>query len=691
MTTYKENQKHEHGEIIIEEIIEFFGIAQDAESENRALGLADLKFVSGEQWPPELVNSRQLESRPCLTINKLDAFCRTVENQQRQQRPRMKVHPTNGTATKKIADVINGLCRHIEVNSSADTAYDTAFSSALRVGWGYIRITTDYVKEDSFDQDIYINAVDNPFSIYFDPDSVLADGSDGRKCLVTTMMPKDVFRSKYPKADDGSSFNLRGAGDNMTQWIGKEDIRIAEYYYIEDKPAKLVILSDKSTFYKDELPDEKILAIRGLEIVDERDSYKRVVRWCKVTALEVLEEGVWNGRYIPIVPVYGNIVYIDGKRKLFGMVRYAKDPQRMVNYWETAATEAIALAPKAKWIMAEGQDEGHENEWARANISATPYLRYAQTDSDGQPAPAPQRLQPEPPPVGIMEALQTATGNMREVLGIVDPATRDIGNMSGKALNAERMQSDQSTFHYYDNLQRSIQHVGRIILDLIPKIYDTERVTRIITDEGIPDVITLNGKQTTAEGEVLENNMSVGEYDVVMDTGPGYNSKRMEALDAMSPMMQNPEIMKVIGDLYFRNSDFPGAEVIADRLASVNPLANIDEKSDVPPQAQMQIKQMQQQLQQAQQQMQAMEQELKTREGIERMKQDAETQREHMRTTVKAHDTEEKVKAQKFDTQSRVHGQMAVEEIKAHLALLLAKMDGAEEREADEQAIDRAI
>lgn len=672
---------------IIDDAMQFLKLSSDAESYNRAEALEDLKFVAGDQWPAELQNSRQLEARPCLTINKLDGYCRQVSNQQRQQRPRIMVHPTNGIATKKISDVLSGMCRHIEVNSNADAAYDTAFDLAVKMGWGYWRIVTDYVRENSFDQEIYINPIENAFTVYFDPNSVLPDGSDAEKCLVTEVMPKSTFRKLYPGKDDGSNFSPRGTGDDMAMWVTKEDIRIAEYFYVTKKSATLYMLSDKSSVWEDELPSEEILKQSGLFVVDKRKSFKRVVNWCKLTAMDVLEEREWPGRWIPIVPVYGNIVVIGDKRKKFGMVRFGKDPQRMVNYWETAATETIAMAPKAKWLIAEGQDEGHENEWARANISAMPILRYKPTDINGQPAPPPSRLQPEPPPVGILQALQISTQNMREVLGISDPAQRITGNVSGKALVSEKQQSDNATFHYYDNLTRSIQHTGRIILDLIPKIYDAERVTRIIGDDGQPDLITINKRTTTAEGEILDNNVTVGEYDVIMDTGPGYNSKRQEAVDAMAPLMQNEEIMKVIGDLFFRNSDFPGSEVIADRLAAMNPLAQIDDKSPIPPQIQMKLKQDQQVIQQLQQQLQAAMQEIKLKHGLEAMKQAGETQREHMRVTVKAHDTEtwaaENIRQQqmgdetkRFDTETRAHTAMTVEEIKGHIALLLKRMDG---------------
>jgi hypothetical protein len=228
---------------------------------------------------------------------------------------------------------------------------------------------------------------------------------------------------------------------------------------------------------------------------------------------------------------------VDDKRKKYGLVRMAKDPQRMYNYWRTALTESVALAPKAKWLLAEGQDEGHENEWAQANIKATPVLRYKQKDIEGQPAPVPARLQPEPPPAGIVEATNSINQDLQTVVGIFDPNQMMQGNMSGKAIRGQQMQIDLSNFHYYDNLTRSLKQTGRIILDLIPRIYDKERVMRIIGQDSRPEMVTINQRTVDEMGaEKILNDVTVGEYDVYMDTGPGYQSKRQEAVEAMIPL-----------------------------------------------------------------------------------------------------------------------------------------------------------
>ena len=670
----------------IGDAMQFLRMANEAEGTNRSEGLEDLKFAAGDQWPVEIQNSRNLEARPCLTINKVDAYCRSIVNNIRQQRPRIKVHGMNTQSDAKTAQIIEGITRHIEVNSDADQAYDNAVDFAVRMGWGYWRVTTDYVRDDSFDQEIFIEQIANPFTVYFDPNSILPDGSDAEKVLITEVISKEAFRKMYPDADD-TNFTQRGTGDSNAEWVMKEDIRIAEYFYTERKKTKLLLLDDGTKVYKDDYdgPDEFIIG--------ERDTVKKTIKWCKLTSNEILEEGTWPGIYIPIVPVFGQQLIVDGKRKRFGIVRQAKDPQRMYNFWQTAFTESVALAPKAKWLLAEGQDEGHESEWANANIKAYPVLRYKQKDIDGQPAPPPQRLQPEPPPAGIVAAIGAMDNDIQSVIGVFDPSQLNTGNISGKALNGQQQQADMSTWHFYDNLTRSIRWTGKIILDLIPHIYDSERVMRIIGVDGKPSLETINQPVMTDEGvyKVL-NDVTVGDYDVVMETGPGFNSKRQEAVAAMLPMVgSNEELFKIAGDLVFRNMDFPGADVIADRLAAANPLAQIDEKSEIPPQVQMQLAQSQQQLQLLQQQLQALTMDMKYGATVKQMQEEAETRRKLMDVTARAHNTETMAEVKVNDQNTRAITSQNKTEIDAITRLLIANMPVAElEREIERRNLEQA-
>lgn len=692
-----------------DEAIEFMRQANDAESDNRILGLTALQFSYGEQWPQYAITSRGLE-RPQLTINETNTYIKKVTNAQRQQRPRGKASPVDNFADTKVAKVITGLGRHVEVNSDADNAYDTAFDYAARIGWGYWRLRTDYIAEDSFNQDVFIDVIDNPFTVYFDPNSKLPDGSDAERALITDIMPKKLFALEYPDAQM-VDFSDQGSGDSRPDWVMQNDIRLAEYFKVDRKPAKLVMLSDGTALFEDQLPPPDLLLAAGITIKGDRDSYKRIVKWCKQTAFEILGEKELPGRWIPVVPMYWTSAIIDGKRLRCGLVKDAMDPQRMLNFWQTMITEGLALAPKAKWLIAEGQDEGHENEFKNANLSSAAVLRYKPTDVEGKPVPPPQRIAPEPPPAGAIEAAFLASQNLSRVLGIFDPAVRGgAQHKSDKTLNAEQGQSENSNFDGYDNLTRSIKHTWRIMLSYFPVVYDTQRVQRIIGDDGRDSLVTLNERTQTQDGqgqaiEKVLNDITVGTYDVIMDTGPGYETARKEGVNATLQLMDTPvgeKVAAVADDLIVRQMDFPGAEEIADRLAAANPLSQIDEKSEVPPQAQMMIASLKQQLQEAQKQLQAAGMELKYKGDLERFKQSEATKRTHLTVVAKAHDTETWAREETNQVESveRTKGNeiaskrqtaLDVEEIKGHIALLLARISERSAQQSSEETTERAV
>jgi hypothetical protein len=690
----------------VSEAIEFMNLSVEADSDNRALAMIDLKFRYGEQWPQYAIESRGLD-RPQLTINEMDSYIRQVTNSQRQQRPRIKIHPVNDYADVKTAKVLSGLMRHFEVNSDADNAYDTAFDFAATMGIGYWSISHDYIRSDTREQDIFINTEDNPFSIYFDPLSVLPDGSDAERALKSVMEKRTKFKREFQGAQM-SDFNETATGDSNPDWATKDEIRLAEYYFINKKPTKLIYLSDGSDMFESELPPFTILEKAGITVVGDRASHKREVMWRLQTASEILDEKKLAWNWIPIVPVYWTRVNMDNKILRQGMVRPGMDSQRMINFWQTSITESIALAPKAKWLLAEGTDEGHENEFKNANLSASPVLRYKQTDIEGNQAPAPQRIQPEPPPAGSIEAALLANQNLQRVMGIFDPNMQEGPAKSGKAVNAERNQSENSNFHGYDNLTRSLKHTARIILSGIPKILDVPTTRRIIGEDGTPELVQLNSPQSGTDDQAISkilNDVRVGEYDVVMDTGPGYDSKRLQGVDSMMQLMNTPigeKVAQVGDDLIVRHMDFPGADVLADRLAASNPLSQIDEKSEIPPQVQMQLKQAQQQIQQLTQQLQAAGQEIKSRQSIEQMKQDGATKRTLMQEHGKAHSDEiwSQEEARQVDIETHTQANEAalnykraldVEEIRANLALLLAKMSEKEEKKAETDSDRLAI
>jgi hypothetical protein len=667
---------------IIKECAENLKIAVDADTQNRAQALLDLKFAAGDQWPAMIQTARELEHRPCLTINKTDAFVRQAVNNMREQRPRIQVHAVADGADKQKADVIAGLMRHIQVNSNADVAYDTAADFQVRMGWGYWRVASRYVREDSFDQELYVDRVRNPFTVYFDPSSTQPDGSDAEWCIVSDRMKKKKFRRKYPKAQF-VDFKTLGAGDELMDWATDDEIRVAEYFKVEKTPDVLCLLSTGKTEYKSKLKQDELDRL-GVTIVDKRESVRRRVMWYKMTAKEILAEREWPGRWIPVIPVYGAEYEIEGKVIRYGMVRGMQDPQRMFNYWRTCETEAIALAPKAPWVVAEGQLEGKEEVWNAANNKSFAYLEYKPVLlDDGTPVPPPQRQQPQGMPQAQVNAAIGASEDMKAVAGMFDPALGAPGQeTSGVMVQRRQQQSDRSNFHFYDNLCRSIRHTGKIILDLIPHYYDTQRVIRIIGEDGVPDSVTINQKQMNEQGIITEtlNDVTVGEYDIVIDTGPGYQTKREEAADNMLGLLGTPlgeKVAATADDIIMRQFDWPGADQIAERLAAANPIAMAEKQmpENIPDDVKAMIAQLQGQNQQLNQALQQAELDKKYRMSVEQMRQAGETQRTQMQDETKRH-----------DIASRDITARDIEELKGHIAILLGHMQDRREIAAVESA-----
>jgi hypothetical protein len=669
---------------------EFVKVAEN--SENRTKANKALQFANGDQWPANIKTQRDIDTRPCLTINKTGSFVRQVVNQMRQQRPRMNVHPVGDGADVDKAEVIKGILRHIHNNSNADVAYDNANDYQVKMGWGYWRVTHRYISEDSFDQEIYVDPIDSPFSVYFDPASVLPDGSDQEQCVVSTMMRRTEFKRRWPKADP-CPFETVSTGDVPPDWADEQEIRVAEYWRVQKKADTLVTYSNGWTGYKSKI-DPKVVERLNLTVERERESYRRVVTMALVTAREVLEEKEWAGRYIPIIPVYGNRVNIDGRVEFSGMVKDLMDPAQMYNFWRTSEAELVALAPKAPWVMAEGQAEGHEQEWDSANTKSYSRLTYKPVyDEAGNALPPPMRQQPQQIPTANVNAANASAEDMKAVSGIFDASLGDREqDPSGVALSRHQQQSEISNFHYYDNFCRSLRWTGIVILDLLPTIYDTQRILRMIGEDGEPSTVTLNEKKRDETGAVTEvlNDVSVGRYDIVMDTGPGYNTKRIETAENMMSLLGTPlgeKIAAVADDIIVRHFDWPGSRDLADRLAAANPLAQEEQLPDFPPEAQQMIKQLRGQMQQMQQALQQAELEKKYRLDAIKLKEHAadgrhlvteqnENKRHSESIAAKTHDIAMRDATKRHDAEFKASTALGIAEIQAMAALMGKHIDG---------------
>jgi hypothetical protein len=637
-------------------------MAVSALAESREDEIDDLRFYAGSpdnhwQWPADVLATRgavqgqTINARPCLTINKLPQHVRQVTNDQRQNRPGAKVIPVDDNADVEVADIFNGMIRHIEYISDADVAYDTACENQVSYGEGYLRLLTEYCDDNTFDQDIKIGRVRNSFSVYMDPTIQDPTGADAKYCFVTEDVTKAEFERMYPDASPITTLQSLGVGDqSISNWLNDDTIRIADYYYIDFDPETLNLYPGNATAFEGTPEDKQLRAIYG-KPKKSRQSDRQKVKYCKINGYEILEEREWAGKYIPVIRIVGNEFEVDGRLYVSGLVRNAKDAQRMYNYWVSQEAEMLALAPKAPFIGYGGQFEGYENQWKTANTQNWPYLEVNPDVTDGQGGmlPLPQRAQPPMASSGLLQAKAGASEDIKSTTGQYN-ASLGMGSneRSGKAILARQREGDVGTYHYGDNLARGVRHVARQLVDLIPKIYDTQRIARIIGEDGETKMVKINPEQDQPVNKIMDErgiviekiyNPGVGKYDVVAITGPGYATKRQEALEAMAQLLQgNPQLWAVAGDLFVKNMDWPGAQEMSKRFAKTIDPKFMSDGDDNPA------------LQAAQQQMQAMGQEMEQmHQMIQNVGKSIEAQdmeRKDFEAQVKAYEAETKRLAQ---------------------------------------------
>ena len=560
-------------------------------AESREDEMDDLRFYAGSpdnswQWPADVLATRgavqgqTINARPTLTINKLPQHVRQVTNDMRQNRPGARVIPVDDDADVEVADIFNGMIRHIEYMSDADVAYDTACENQVSYGEGYITLMTEYCDENTFDQDIKIGRIRNSFSVYMDPLIQDPTGADAKYCFITEDLTKAEYERQYPDAAPISTLQSLGVGDqSISNWLNEDTVRIASYYYIDYDKTKLNLYPGNQSAFEG-TPEDKMLKDMFGKPVKSRMSERPRVMYCKINGYEILEQKEWAGKWIPVIRVVGNEFEVDGRIYISGLVRNAKDAQRMYNYWVSQEAEMLALAPKAPFIGYGGQFEGYEDKWKTANTNNWPYLEVNPDVTDGQGAvlPLPQRAQPPMASSGLLQAKAGASEDIKSTTGQYN-ASLGMGSneRSGKAILARQREGDVGTYHYGDNLTRAVRHVARQLVDLIPKIYDTQRIARIIGEDGETKMVKINPDQPQPVNKIVDQNgiviekiynPGVGKYDVVATTGPGYATKRQEALEAMAQLLQgNPQLWQVAGDLFVKNMDWPGAQEMSKRFA----------------------------------------------------------------------------------------------------------------------------
>jgi hypothetical protein len=601
---------------IVTEAKKRFELARNFYAKERALAVADTKFVMGDsdngwQWPDDIKSGREIDKRVCLTVNTTAQHCNQIINNIRSNRPAVKVSPADNGADKKTAEIIAGLVRNIQVASGSDEAHDTAAEHSIYGGEGYWRVVTEYESPTSFNQVIRIIACPNPGQVFIDPNCKQADKSDAKWGFIFDDISIEQAKREH------KDIKPQSWGEIDNQWVKEETVRRAEYFYCTEKSDVAVMLEDGSTVLKSEMPEGAVVALnpRTGEPM-ERPTKVESWKWCKLLGGhdKPLEEREWLGKYLPIIAVTGKEVNVAGQVVRKGIVRDLKDPARMVNFAYSETVQTLALQNKVPYMAAVEAIEGHEDIWGSANIDTRAYLPWNAFDDAGNPLPKPSREPPAVMPAAQVQLLQLSTEQMRAASGQQN-ANFGIKSEAASGIGIQRLkaQGEIATFHFPDNLARALRYEAKVLIDLIQKYYDTKRVVRILGLDGAEESAILDPEMEGAYAETQDAeiqkifNPLVGEYDVVIDTGPSYHTQRQEGAANLNELAaKNPALMQIAGDLIMRAQDFPMASELADRLAKTLP----PELQDKKPGQQEQDPQMMAQMEQMGQQIEAMSSEL---------------------------------------------------------------------------------
>lgn len=565
-----------------------------ADQENRTADLDDLEKLVGNQWPDEIRSEREAEGKPCLTLNRLPQFVRQVTGDIRRMNPAIKIVPADDGASEETAEIIEGLIRQIEYASDASSVYEQTAESAAACSIGWFRVLTDWEDDQSFNQEIRIERIRNVFSVYCDPAAQMPTREDANYLFITEQISEEDFRERYPdKRFEDAEHD--GSTDGMEYWREGGDVVIAEYYWREPTQKTLYQLVDGRTVESNKgIPDEYIARKRKV------NSHK--IMWAKVSGSDVLEGPTEQaGRHIPVIAVVGEEWHVADRVHRSSVIRYAKDAQQMYNYWRSAQTEFAALQPKAPYLVTAKQIAGLETLWNEANNKNRPYLPYT---PDPQAENPPQRATPPMSSQAMFEQTMLAGEDMKATTGIYDAGLGDQGNeKSGVAIRQRQMESDVSTSIYADNMAKAIAHCGRVIVDLIPTVYDTQRVIRILGPEEQEKMVPVNGMMIQNGQPQPVTDLTIGKYDVRVSVGPNYSTRRQETREGMIDFVKAfPNAAPIVGDLVAKAMEWPDADKFAERLKKALPPGFTDPK-DMTPEEQQQMMASQQE-QQRQQQLQ---------------------------------------------------------------------------------------
>jgi Phage P22-like portal protein len=563
-------------EEILEEAKQRYRMCVEYEQEITEQARKDLNYISGNQWDTEIKNQREQDSRPCLTINRLNPFINQVKNDLIQNQPSINVRPVDNKDTA-TADVINGLIRHIINNVDGKSALDTALGYAVKCGIGYLRVKSAYLYDDSFDQELCLERIEDPLLVHFPlPLCKMQDYSDAPYCVIRTLISKRDYKELYPdKWDDFQAWETQTSESQGEYWVTKESVWLAEYFKIEKKKKTIYLLSDGTTSDTDkDLP----VGQDGipLTVVKERETEDRKTMRYLLSGASILEKTEIPCKYIPIVPVFGDELIVEGKKHYISLIRFVRDIQMMYNVLKSKEIELIMLSTKAQFMAAKGQVPPNlMNDWKASNIKNTPILFYeADPIGSGQAMSPPQPIQYREIDMATVNASKETIDDIKSITGIHDASLGAAGNeTSGKAIIARQRQGDTANSHFYESFVRALRHIGRILIDMIPQIYDTPRTIRIVGEDLTDKVVSVNQMYPDPETGTLYNIAQVGRYAVTVQTGPTYESRRQDTAQGIISLVQaNPQLFGLLGDILVQNLDWVGSDRATRRIqATMDP------------------------------------------------------------------------------------------------------------------------
>lgn len=573
-------------EKIIREAKERLQESYDYDRDNRREAAIDLQFLAGDQWPEQVRIERERDKRPMLTINRLPQFVRQVTNDVRQADVAIKTSPVDGKSDPELSRIYNGLLRQIQYQSSASHVFATTAGHQVACGIGWFRVTTEYTDDTTFDQEIRIRAIPNPLSVYCDPAAIEIDRSDASWMIVAQEMPVAAFKAQWPKA---SVTEVEAPTDftSSMHWFSDETVRVAEYWKKVPLKKTLALTPQGETIDITDIP-QTMHRMLGIDQMPQRVVDTHKVEMYLVSGGEILSgPHEWLGKHIPIVPVIGDEIPLEKIRYRFGMVRFARDPQQLYNYYRTASAESIALAPKAPFLATAAMIGPYKGMWDTANLKNRPYLLYE--PDERAPGLAPKREHPPETPVALIQETERASEDMKATTGIYDAALGAKSNeTSGVAIARRQMEGDVSNYHYSDNLERALHYAGRILIDLIPKIYDSQRIVRIMGDDDEEEFVPINQVMYGVDGvPQLMNDLSTARFDVRVTIGPSYSTRRLETANSVLEFLKvYPDAAPLVGDIVAKNLDFEGSDEVSKRLKNAVPpqiLADPDDPESQPP------------------------------------------------------------------------------------------------------------